>query len=117
MEKGYVRLSGSGTLIDLPILDTQISNEGTIIYTVRLGIKGGKGVGIVVAAKITNPNKSRRRILADTTATEIDNASNGIAVSKLNSSLIAFKSRELKVESDPEYSPFVGVLILLLLTM
>jgi hypothetical protein len=75
----------------------------------------------VVAAKITNPNKgSRRRILDGVTASinaTISLPNDGVAVGKLSSTLITFKSRELKIEDNPEYSPLVGILVLLLLAM
>lgn len=121
MEPGYVKLSGSGTLYSLAILETDTSTPGTIIYTTKLGVKGGKGTGIVVAAKITNPNKRRRRIL-DSVTTETSNVTKNedddqLAVGKLSSTLITFKSRELKIEDNPEYSPLVGILVLLLLAM
>jgi hypothetical protein len=116
-----VKLSGSGTLYSLTILESDTSTPGTIIYTTKLGVKGGKGTGIVVAAKITNPNKRRRRML-DTVTTATFNVSisekeDKLAVGKSSSTLITFKSRELKIEDNPEYSPLVGILVLLLLAM
>lgn len=35
-----MKLSGKGTLAPMPILDVNTETPGTIIYTVRLGIKG-----------------------------------------------------------------------------
>jgi hypothetical protein len=115
-----VKLSGSGTLYSLTILESDTSTPGTIIYTTKLGVKGGKGTGIVVAAKITNPNKRRRILDTVTTATfnvSISEKEDKLAVGKSSSTLITFKSRELKIEDNPEYSPLVGILVLLLLAM
>ena len=87
-------------------------------------MRGSKGTGILVAAKITNPNKSRRRILDGTTTTISETitintvtSNDKVTASELESSLITFKNRELKIEADPEYSQLVGILVLLLLSM
>lgn len=50
MEAGAVTLSGVGTLAPMTLLDVDTSIKGSIIYTVRLAIKGEKGNGFVVTA-------------------------------------------------------------------
>ncbi|CAD8138823.1 unnamed protein product [Paramecium octaurelia] len=108
LEQGYVKLQGTGTLVNLPILETVIG-EGEIIYTVRLAIKGEKGNGLAVTAKIINPNAAgsrRRRALQENTSSQL-------AVGNLNGTQITFKSRQLVIEDDPEFSQLILMPLLL----
>ncbi|CAD8053675.1 unnamed protein product [Paramecium sonneborni] len=108
LEKGAVKLQGQGTLVNLPILETVIG-EGQIIYTVRLAIKGEKGNGFAVTAKITNPNVAssrRRRVLNE-------DSTGRLAVGNLNGNQITFKSRTLQIEDDPEFSQLILAPLLL----
>ncbi|CAK85470.1 unnamed protein product (macronuclear) [Paramecium tetraurelia] len=109
MEQGYVKLWETGTLVNLPILETVIG-EGEIIYTVRLAIKGEKGNGLAVTAKIINPNSAgsgRRRVLEENTNSQL-------AVGNLNGNLITYKSRQLVIENDPEFSQLILMPLLLI---
>ncbi|CAD8043299.1 unnamed protein product [Paramecium primaurelia] len=108
LEKGYVKLQGKGTLVNLPILDTVVG-EGQIIYTVRLGVAGEKGNGFAVTAKIINPNGAtsrRRRVLDEDTTPKL-------AVGNLSGTQITFKSRKLIIEDDPEFSQLIMIPLLL----
>lgn len=84
MEAGAVTLSGTGTLAPMPLLEVDTSIKGTIIYTVRLAIKGEKGNGFVVTALITKPTTTGRRMLLSESTTS------GFAVGKITGTSIKF---------------------------
>ncbi|CAD8044479.1 unnamed protein product [Paramecium primaurelia] len=108
LEKGYVKLQGKGTLVELPILETVVG-EGYIIYTVKLAIKGEQNNGFAVTAKIINPNVAnnrRRRFLDEGTIPRL-------AVANLSGSKIIFRSRQVIIENNPEFSQLILTSLLL----